>query len=167
MRACNYSNCSNTAVTVKCHLITFKFSHFNRCIIQNFLLNRVYLVKRFRAYLKLHTTADIINKSRTIHWLFLITKDHACLLIIYIKNNCCNLRMSLSKSFYKVILGRENRRNRNQNNHDLTSILTNSDKHMAKKSKSVILIVCLDFKRFKHSTDSCYDSVCLLIFQKT
>ena len=101
--ACNDTNRSDSAVCIYHCFFSSKPRIFNCCLIQNFCLYRIYLIKRLRRNAECTSAERIPDISFSINDDITLTQYHTGLLIIDVKHNCCNLWVFLSQSFHKII----------------------------------------------------------------
>ncbi len=64
-----------------------------RLCIERFRLHRINLIEGFRRYLKPSAAELILNIALPVNHLLLLTKHHACSLVIYIDQNGCYFRV--------------------------------------------------------------------------
>ena len=82
---------------------------FHRCVIKHLGLHRVYLIKRARRYSESQPAELVLDFARTVEHILALTEHKARLIRVYVMDYRCYVGMLLAKSFYEVVLRRENR----------------------------------------------------------
>ena len=77
--------------------------------VKYFCLHRIYLIKRRRGNAEAQSHKTVFDKSQSVKYNIPVSENHAGLSVIDIEDHCCDLRMLLAESLYKVILGWKDR----------------------------------------------------------
>ena len=105
----NDPNGTCTTVGIDHPLFTCHCRKLHGLSVKNFRLHRIYLIKRRRGNTEAQSHKTVFDKSRSVKYNIPVSENHAGLSVIDIEDHCCDLRMLLAESLYKVILGWKDR----------------------------------------------------------
>ena len=152
------SNRPDTAVSINNRFLPAQLCKLHCFTVKLLRLHRINLIKRCRRNSESAAAENIFNIPLSKQNLLFIPQNQAVRTVIHILHHCCDFRMSLQQCIGKISLGRENRRCRHKNHHNLTCGKASSHQHIAKQAIARILIINLDFKRTQHPAD-CPDNL--------
>lgn len=133
---------------VPCHI-----GIFHRRVIQHLGLHRVYLIKRARRYSESQSAKLVLDFTRSVEHILALAEHEARLIGIYVMDYCRYVRMFLAKSFYEIILRREDRSGRHEHDHYLIRLKSALDKDMAERTAAASLVIRLYSEAFERIAD--------------
>ena len=101
--------CADTAIGIDNLFAPAHAGIFHSGVIEHLGLHRVYLIKRARRYSESQSAELILDFARTVEHILALTEHKARLIRVYVMDYRCYVGMLLAKSFYEVVLRRENR----------------------------------------------------------
>ena len=126
---------------------------FHRCVIKHLGLHRVYLIKRSRRYSECQPAELVLDFARAVEHILALAEHKARLIRVNIMDYRRYVGMLLAKCLDEVVLRRENRPRRDQNDHYLIRFKAALDENMAERAAAASLVIRLNLKAPQHIAD--------------